>query len=150
MFRRWKATGLLLGGKNRYLPDTTSRLDSSRSHHNIGREKHDGNWTRIFTSGEDNPKLHDDAVFFPFCGFQSHGIICFFDQTQLQPHAFVVDNTNLTSVFVNPLGAGVLKTIRCIGVQERVLEGFVGCYALRRIELETKRHELNSFFLFVS
>lgn len=30
-----------------------------------------------------------------------------------------------------------------------MLEGFVSCYALRRVEFETKRHELNSLFLLV-
>lgn len=62
----------------------------------------------------------------------------FLFQTELRPHAFVVDNTKLPSVFVNPVGAGVLRTIRCIGTQERVLERFIGRYALRRVELETK------------
>lgn len=35
MLRRWKETGLPLGGRDKYLsqPDTTSQFDPSRSHH---------------------------------------------------------------------------------------------------------------------
>lgn len=67
--------------------------------------------------------------------------------SNLMPLMLIVQNSDQSSSIL--FGAGKMRIPRCIGVQERMVEGFFGCYALGRIELETKRHKLYGFFFLV-
>ena len=72
----------------------------------------------------------------------------FFKQnSNFMPLMLIIQNSDQPSSLL--FGAGILRSTRCIWVQERMLESFVSCYALGRIELETKRHKLYGFFFLV-